>query len=77
MAVSDTSKLKVAASGLIPFAFVIVLMLYIFGPGGDLLDFGIALPEITIEKVVSYLSKYPSGSTAAGCILSFTSATTT
>ena len=51
MAVSDTSKLKVAASGLIPFAFVIVLMLYIFGPGGDLLDFGIALPEITIEKV--------------------------
>ena len=51
MAVSDTSKLKVAASGLIPFAFVIVLMLYIFGPGGDMLDFGIALPEITIEQV--------------------------
>ena len=51
MAASDTSKFKVAASGVIPFAFVIVLMLYIFGPGGDLLDFGIALPEITIEKV--------------------------
>jgi zinc transporter ZupT len=26
-------------------------MLYIFGPGGDLLDFGVALPEVTIEKV--------------------------
>ena len=51
MAASDTSKFKVAASGVIPFAFVIVLMLYIFGPGGDLLDFGIALPEITIEKI--------------------------
>ena len=51
MAASDTSKFKVAASGVIPFAFVIVLMLYIFGPGSDLLDFGIALPEITIEKV--------------------------
>jgi zinc transporter ZupT len=26
-------------------------MVYIFGPGADLLDFGVALPEITIEKV--------------------------
>jgi zinc transporter ZupT len=51
MAVSETSKFKVVASGVIPFAFVIVMMLYIFGPGGELLDFGIALPEVTIEKV--------------------------
>jgi zinc transporter ZupT len=51
MAVSETSKIKVVASGVIPFAFVIVMMLYIFGPGGELLDFGIALPEVTIEKV--------------------------
>jgi len=51
MVANNTSKIKVTASGVIPFAFVIVLMLYIFGPGGDLLDFGIALPEITIEKV--------------------------
>jgi ZIP family zinc transporter len=51
MAVSDTSKFKVAASGVIPFAFVVMMMLYIFGPGGDLLDFGVALPEVTIEKV--------------------------
>ena len=51
MAVSDTSKIKVIASGIIPFAFVIIMMLYIFGPGGDLLDFGVALPEVTIEKV--------------------------
>ena len=26
-------------------------MVYIFGPGADLLDFGIPLPEVTIEKV--------------------------
>ena len=51
MAVSETSKFKVAATGVIPFAFVIVMMLYIFGPGADLLDFGVALPEVTIEKV--------------------------
>ena len=51
MAVSGTSKIKVVASGIIPFAFVIIMMLYIFGPGGELLDFGVALPEITIEKV--------------------------
>ena len=51
LAVSGTSKFKIVASGVIPFAFVIVMMLYIFGPGGELLDFGIALPEVTIEKV--------------------------
>jgi len=51
MAVSGTSKIKVVASGIIPFAFVIIMMLYIFGPGGELLDFGVALPEVTIEKV--------------------------
>jgi len=48
---NNSSKGKVIASGIIPFGFLIVLILYIFGPGSDLLDFGIPLPEITIEKV--------------------------
>ncbi len=30
MAVSSTSKFKVVASGVIPFAFVIIMMLYVF-----------------------------------------------
>ncbi|MGV7226830.1 MAG: ZIP family metal transporter [Nitrosopumilus sp.] len=52
MEISDkSSKGKVIASGLIPFAFVVLMMLYIFGPGSDLLDFGVLLPEITIEKI--------------------------
>jgi zinc transporter ZupT len=52
MELSDnSSKAKVIASGIIPFIFVIVMMAYIFGPGADLLDLGIPLPEITIEKV--------------------------
>ena len=52
MELSDkTSKGKVIASGIIPFAFVILMMVYIFGPGADLLDLGVPLPEITIEKV--------------------------
>ena len=46
-----SSKAKTIASGLIPFAFVIAMMFYIFGPGADLLDLGIPLPEITIEMV--------------------------
>ena len=33
MAVSDTSKIKIVASGVVPFALVVVMMLYIFGPG--------------------------------------------
>ena len=48
---NDSSKVKVIASGLIPFLFVVLLMAYIFGPGAELLDFGIILPEITIEKI--------------------------
>lgn len=45
------SKIKMIASGLIPFVFVVIMMLYIFGPGSDLLDLGIPLPEITIEMI--------------------------
>ncbi|EPA05581.1 ZIP family metal transporter [Candidatus Nitrosarchaeum limnium] len=45
------SKIRLIASGLIPFAFLVVMILYLLGPGSDLLQFGVALPEITIEKV--------------------------
>ena len=45
------SRAKTLASGLVPFVFVIILMIYIFGPGSDLLDFGVPLPEVTIEMV--------------------------
>ncbi|HJJ22815.1 MAG TPA: divalent cation transporter [Nitrosopumilus sp.] len=48
---NKSSKGKILASGIIPFAFLILLVAYIFGPGSDLLDFGIPLPEITMEKV--------------------------
>ena len=48
---NNSSKGKLIASGLIPFLFLILLMAYIFGPGAELLDFGVILPEITIEKV--------------------------
>ncbi len=48
---NKSSKGKIILSGIIPFAFLILLMAYIFGPGSDLLDFGIPLPEITMEKV--------------------------
>jgi len=47
----NSSKGKVVISGLIPFVFVVLMMMYIFGPGADLLDFGIPLPEVTIEKI--------------------------
>ena len=48
---TKTSKVKLIASGLIPFIFLIVMIAYIFGPGSDLLDFGVPLQEITIEKI--------------------------
>ncbi len=46
-----SSKGKIIASGIIPFLFLIVLIAFIFGPGSDLLDLGIPLPEITMEKI--------------------------
>ncbi len=49
--IKRTSKAKLIASGIIPFVFVILMVAYIFGPGSDLLDLGVPLPEITIEKV--------------------------
>ncbi|MCJ8306011.1 MAG: divalent cation transporter [Nitrosopumilus sp.] len=53
MEVSDRkqSKGKLIASGIIPFVFLIVLVIYIFGPGSDVLDLGVPLPEITMEKI--------------------------
>jgi len=47
----NPSNLKMIASGVIPFVFVILMVAYIFGPGSELLDLGIPLPEVTMEKV--------------------------
>jgi len=48
---NSASKGKMIASGVIPFIFLIVLIVFIFGPGSYLLNLGIPLPEITIEKI--------------------------
>ena len=45
------SKGKMIASGIIPFVFLVILTGYIFGPGSELLDLGVPLPEISIELV--------------------------
>lgn len=45
------SKGKLIASGIIPFVFLIIMVAYIFGPGSDLLDLGVPLPEISMEKI--------------------------
>jgi len=48
---NKTSKAKLIASGVIPFVFIIILISYIFGSGSILLDLGVPLPEITMEKI--------------------------
>ena len=48
---NKSSKGKLIASGVIPFAFLIILIAYIFGPGSELLDLGVPLPDISMEKV--------------------------
>lgn len=49
--VNRFSKGKIIASGLIPFVFVTIVVAYIFGPGAELTNIGVTLPEISIEKV--------------------------
>ena len=46
-----SSKAKIIASGLTPFILLILMIAYIFGPGSDLLNLGIPLPEISLEKI--------------------------
>jgi zinc transporter ZupT len=46
-----SSKGKMIASGIIPFVFLIILTAYVFGPGSELLDLGVPLPEISMELV--------------------------
>ncbi len=48
---NKSSKGKLIASGIIPFIFLVLMIAYIFGPGSELLDLGVPLPEISIEKV--------------------------
>ena len=45
------SQIRTIVSGLIPFGFLIIMILYLVGPSSSLLEFGVSLPEITIEKV--------------------------
>jgi zinc transporter, ZIP family len=48
---AKASKAKLAASGLIPLVLLGVMIFYIFGPGSELLEFGVALPKITMERI--------------------------
>ena len=45
------SRARTVAGGLVPFAFLVLMVAYILGPGSDMLDLGVPLPEITIERV--------------------------
>jgi ZIP family zinc transporter len=45
------SKAKILAAGIIPIVLLAAMILYLFGPGADLLNFGTPLPDITIERV--------------------------
>ena len=46
-----SSKGKMIASGIIPFVFLVILTAYVFGPGSELLDLGVPLPEISMELI--------------------------
>ena len=48
---AKTSKAKIITSGVIPIILLSAMIVYLFGPGSELVNFGTALPNITIERV--------------------------
>ena len=51
MEVKRSSNAKTAVSVIIPFVLLAIMIGYVFGPGSELIGFGVVLPEISIEKV--------------------------
>jgi zinc transporter ZupT len=45
------SKWKIITKGVVPFVLLVIVMAYIVGPGSELLDLGVPLPDLSIEKV--------------------------
>ena len=45
------SRTKLIASGLVPFSFLIVMLVLILNSGSTLINLGTPLPELTIEKI--------------------------
>ncbi len=48
---ANASKAKIVLAGVIPIIMLAAMVSYLFGPGSDLLDLGVALPEVTIEQI--------------------------
>ena len=51
MEVKRSSNVKTAVSVIIPFVLLAIMIGYVFGPGSELIGYGVVLPEISIEKV--------------------------
>jgi len=51
MEVKRSSNVKTAISVVIPFVLLAVMIGYVFGPGSELISYGISLPDISIEKI--------------------------
>jgi len=51
MEVKRSSNVKTAISVVVPFVLLAVMIGYVFGPGSELIGYGILLPDISIEKI--------------------------
>jgi len=57
MEVKRSSNVKTAISVAVPFVLLAVMIGYVFGPGSELIDYGILLPDISIEKIEFVVSE--------------------
>jgi zinc transporter ZupT len=51
METTKSSKTKTILAGVVPVIILAAMVAYLFGPSSDLLNFGVSLPEITIERI--------------------------
>lgn len=49
--IGKTSKAKLVLSAIIPIIILVGMIAYIFGPGSNLLSFGIQRPQVSLEKI--------------------------
>lgn len=51
MKAERSSRARVIASGVLPLVIITVMIAYMLGPGSEMIEFGVQLPDLTIEQI--------------------------
>ena len=57
MEVKRSSRTKTAVSVIVPFVLLAIMIGYVFGPGSELIEFGVVLRKYLLRKLNSLTRK--------------------